>query len=111
MLSPPTMEQLQALKLTAMATAWTTQQQDAPVQGLGFDERFGLLVEAEWLARRHGPVRLEAACARALAAGARSYRHVDAILKHGLDRCPLPPVGSTPPPLLHDQVRGPAYYQ
>jgi len=63
------------------------------------------------LARRHGPGRLEAAGARALAAGARSYRHVDAILKHGLDRCPLPAALPAAPPLLHDQVRGPAYYQ
>ncbi len=64
------------------------------------------------LARRDGPVRLEAACARALAVGARSYRHVDAILKHGLDRAPLPETGSasTARPVVHDQVRGPAYY-
>src|SRR5207247_4515541 len=38
------------------------------------------------LAKRYDAARLEAACARALAAGARSYRHVDAILKRGLDR-------------------------
>jgi transposase len=63
------------------------------------------------LARRDGPDRLEAACARALAAGARSYRHVDAILKHGLDRCPWPAARPAAPPLVHDQVRGPAYYQ
>jgi transposase len=63
------------------------------------------------LARRHGPDRLEAACARALAAGARSYRHVDAILKHGLDRVPLPAARPAAPPLVHEQVRGPAYYQ
>lgn len=63
------------------------------------------------LARRDGPARLEAACARALAAGARSYRHVDAILKHGLDRVPLPAARPAAPPLVHDQVRGPAYYQ
>jgi transposase len=63
------------------------------------------------LARRDGPDRLEAACARALAAGARSYRHVDAILKHGLDRWPLPTARPATPPLVHDQVRGPAYYQ
>jgi transposase len=36
------------------------------------------------LAKQHGPERLDAACARALAAGARSYRHVESILKHGL---------------------------
>jgi transposase len=65
------------------------------------------------LARRDGPVRLEAACARALAVGARSYRHVDAILKHGLDRVPLPEPGSAAParPVVHDQVRGATYYQ
>jgi transposase len=63
------------------------------------------------LARRDGPVRLEAACARALAAGARSYRHVDAILKHGLDRCPLAAAGGVPArPVVHTQVRGAAYY-
>jgi hypothetical protein len=32
----------------------------------------------------------EAACARALAVGGRSYRHVEAILKRGADRVPLP---------------------
>ena len=53
MLNPPTMETLHTLKLTAMATAWTTQQQDAAVTGLSFDERFGLLVEAEWVAREN----------------------------------------------------------
>jgi transposase len=65
------------------------------------------------LAQRHGASRLEAACARALAVGARSYRHVEAILKHGLDRCPLPETGPAPTarPLVHDQLRGPEYYQ
>jgi hypothetical protein len=45
--------------------------------------------------------------------GARSYRHVDAILKHGLDRVPLPEPGAAPParPVVHDQVRGATYYQ
>jgi DNA replication protein DnaC len=47
------MELLQTLKLTAMAAAWAAQQQDAQLQGLGFDERFGVLVEAEWLAREN----------------------------------------------------------
>jgi transposase len=65
------------------------------------------------LARREGAARLEAACARALAVGARSYRHVEAILKHGLDRAPLPEAGPAAParPVVHDQLRGPTYYQ
>lgn len=53
MLSPPTMEKLQALKLAAMAAAWTAQQQEAALSQLSFDERLGLLVEAEWLAREN----------------------------------------------------------
>jgi hypothetical protein len=64
------------------------------------------------LAKGYGVERLEAACARAGAARARSYRHVDAILKHGLDRLPL--VAEAPQLTLapaHENVRGPAYYQ
>jgi transposase len=64
------------------------------------------------LAKRHGPERLDAACARALAAGARSYKHVESILKHGLDRLPLdaPAEAASPSARVHDNVRGAAYY-
>jgi transposase len=61
------------------------------------------------LAKRYPPSRLEAACARALAAGARSYRHVDAILKRGLDRTTDTP--TTPPVPEHENIRGREYYQ
>ena len=53
MLTAPTMEHLQALKLDTMAAAWTAQQQQADLTALAFDERFGLLVEAEWAAREN----------------------------------------------------------
>jgi DNA replication protein DnaC len=53
LLTAPTMEKLHALKLGAMAAAWTEQQQQADTTALAFDERFGLLVEAEWLAREN----------------------------------------------------------
>src|SRR6266545_1080793 len=53
MLNAPTLEQLHALKLAAMATAWTEQQQQADLTALAFDERFALLVEAEWRAREN----------------------------------------------------------
>jgi hypothetical protein len=49
----PTLEQLHTLKLTAMAAAWTEQQHQADLTALAFDERFGLPVEAEWLAREN----------------------------------------------------------
>ena len=63
------------------------------------------------LAKRYGPERLEAACARAVMVGARSYRNVESILKRGLDRAALPvapPADATP--IDHENVRGPDYY-
>lgn len=51
MLKEPTLERLQALRLGAMAAAWEEQQRHPDVQALPFDERFALLVEAEWVAR------------------------------------------------------------
>ena len=64
------------------------------------------------LERRYGNQRLEAACARALVFKARSYRHVESILRNGLDRVPVnPPVReqaqSTSP---HENIRGGDYY-
>jgi transposase len=63
------------------------------------------------LAKRFGNARVEAACARALTVGARSYRHVESILKHGLDR--LAASEASPPTrgvVQHENVRGPGYY-
>jgi transposase len=64
------------------------------------------------LGKRHSEERLEAACARALSAQARSYRHVAAILKNGLDRLPLPEpaVEEKAAPLSHENIRGRDYY-
>src|SRR4029453_7349547 len=60
------------------------------------------------LAKRDDAGRIEAACARALAAGARSYRHVDAILRGGLD-LPTDTPRPTPAP-AHENIRGRDYY-
>jgi transposase len=80
---------------------------DRPHPEQGYRSCLGILR----LARRYGAARLEAACARARAVGARSYRHVDSILKHGLDRVAAPGAPApAPPPVVHAQVRGPAYY-
>ena len=63
------------------------------------------------LTKQHGAERLDATCARANRAGARSYRHVESILKHGLDRLPVDAEAPTPDPRpRHANVRGPAYY-
>jgi len=63
------------------------------------------------LDKKYGRDRLEAACARALAVGGRSYSHVNAILQHGLDRAALPTRDAeSSAPIEHDNVRGPDYY-
>ena len=53
MLNSPTLEKLSALRLHAMAQAWQDQQAHADHGALTFDERFGLLVDAQWLAREN----------------------------------------------------------
>jgi len=80
---------------------------DRPHPEQGYRSCLGILR----LAKRYDPARLEAACARALAAGARSYRHVDAILKRGLERAAAAadPVAA-PVTVPHENIRGRDYY-
>jgi transposase len=64
------------------------------------------------LGKQYGEARLEAACERAFAVRARSYRSVEAILKHGLDRQPLPQSQAAElAPVQHENLRGRDYYQ
>ena len=63
------------------------------------------------LAKKYGDARVEAASARALYAGARSYRPVQTILQHSLDTQPL--LGPETPATAgttHSNVRGRDYY-
>jgi DNA replication protein DnaC len=53
MLDEPTVEKLKIMTLHAMADAWTAQEGQPDMQGLAFNERFGLLVDAEHLAREN----------------------------------------------------------
>lgn len=53
MLNEPTLEQLRGLKLNALAAAWHEQAQQASITALGFDERFAMLVDAEWRQREN----------------------------------------------------------
>lgn len=71
MLNEPTLEKLKAMRLHAMAAAWLEQQGDPDAAGLPFDERFGLLVDIEWVDRdnkrmqrylRAAKLRLSQAC-------------------------------------------------
>jgi len=54
--------------------------------------------------------RLEAACRRALTIGACSYKSIASILKHGLDRSPLPAKPEATAVSRHPNIRGPKYY-
>ncbi|MFL5272017.1 MAG: IS21 family transposase, partial [Anaeromyxobacteraceae bacterium] len=65
------------------------------------------------LGKRFGQERLEAAAVRAVAVRARSYRHVESMLKNGLDQLPSPveptdAEGTTP--VTHENIRGGGYY-
>jgi transposase len=69
----------------------------------GFRSCIGILR----LEKRYGAERLDAACARALALGTRSYTSVAAILNNRQDRKQTEADG---PSLFHENIRGPGYY-
>ena len=105
--SPSRLIQWAATIGPATAGLVTTILESRPHPEQGYRSCLGLLR----LTKQHGAARLDAACARANRAGARSYRHVASILKHGLDRLPLdaePPIPDPRP--LHANVRGATYY-
>jgi DNA replication protein DnaC len=52
MLHNPTLDKLRSLKLTGMADAFAEQLQ-RPLPELDFENRFGLLIEREWLLREN----------------------------------------------------------
>jgi len=64
------------------------------------------------LGSKHTPERLEAAAARALHFGAYSFASVDTILRHHLEKEPLPGVAadSQPAVAFHPNIRGAAYF-
>ena len=62
------------------------------------------------LSKQHGEARLEAACQRALALGACSYKSLESILRQGLERLPLAQQNLPLLPDEHTNLRGPGYY-
>jgi DNA replication protein DnaC len=51
MLNEPTIEKLKALRLEGMCSAWLEQQAATSSSSLAFDERFAMIVDAEWAHR------------------------------------------------------------
>lgn len=93
MLSAPTAEKLRAMKLYAMADSWEQQEASNEYSKVNFDERFGLLVDAEFLARenrrlgrllREAKLRISHAC----------VEDVDTSGGRGIDRTQLRKLGS-----------------
>jgi transposase len=72
----------------------------------GFRSCIGIL----GLRKRYSTERLDAACAKALALGTRSYSSVAAILKNKQESKTAPQREADQPSLLHDNIRGPGYY-
>jgi DNA replication protein DnaC len=94
MLNEPTLDKLKALRLDAMAKAWQEQQQQPEVHKLSFDERLGLLVDAEWLWRenkrlertlKEAKLRLTQACVEDIDYSAR--RELDKAVMRQLSSC------------------------
>jgi len=57
MLTEQTMDKLKTMRLDALAAAWADQQKNPDLAGLSFDERLGLLVDAEHLFRENRRLR------------------------------------------------------
>jgi transposase len=78
-----------------------------PIREQGYRSARGL----QRVGDKYGPERTEAACARALSFGARSYKPVEQILRLGRDTTPIDddadPNASR---IAHENVRGPDYY-
>jgi transposase len=66
------------------------------------------------LGRTYGKDRVEAACGRAVALGAYSYKSINSMLKSGMDGQPLPGAiteRKASAPADHANIRGPGYYK
>ena len=94
MLKEPTVEKLKLLRLHAMANAWAAQQAQPEIASLSFDERFGLLVDAESLHRenvrlsrvlKEAKLRMSNACIEDIECGGK--RDLDKALIRQLGTC------------------------
>lgn len=85
MLTEPTIEKLREMRLDAMAAGYVEQQQKPDIDTLVFDERFGLLVDGEYLARTNKRLRLRLRDAK-LKLGQACIEDIDYPAKRELDK-------------------------
>ena len=79
---------------------------DRPHPEQGFRACLGIIR----LVKSFGRDRVNAACARALEIGARTYGSVRSILDNHLDRTPASAAATSHEPIHHPNIRGPRYY-
>ena len=84
MLAQQTIERLHQLRLTGMAQAFGAQLHDTSYHNLSFEERFGLLVEQEWLYRQNK--RLARLLRQAQLRLPACLEDIDYVTPRGLDR-------------------------
>lgn len=80
-----------------------------PHPEMGYRPVLGILRCAE----KHGRERMDAACQRALAVAGKSAphrKHIEGILKRGLEREPIAAPPTTPRSTVHENVRGGSYF-
>ena len=77
---------------------------------LHFEEAYNRSSGILKLGKINGADRLEAACKRAVASGAVSFRSIKSILRHGLEQAPLPTVIPPASQVFHENVRGSSYF-
>lgn len=80
-----------------------------PHPEMGYRPVLGILRCAE----KHGSARMDAACQRALSVAGKTAphrKHIEGILKRGLERVPIAPTPITRHPVAHENVRGPTYF-
>jgi DNA replication protein DnaC len=85
MLSGPTMEKLRALRLEGMVSTLEAQQGDPGARRLSFEERLGLLVDAEWTHQQDKRLRRRLREAK-LKIGNACVEDIDVSTRRGLDR-------------------------
>jgi DNA replication protein DnaC len=93
MLTEPTRQKLRDLRLPSLARAWAAQQQDPSIQALSFDERLGLLVDAEVLARQNKRLQRNLRDAKLKVAQA-CLEDVDGHAARGIDKAQLRELGT-----------------
>lgn len=94
MLNEPTIDKLKTLRLDGLLAAWEEQQKNPESGALGFDERLGMLIDAEWMHRenkrisrllRDAKLRLAEACVEAIDYPAK--RELDKAVVRQLQTC------------------------